>query len=186
MPTPTITVTDNNEIVLDHLCLINLEDVEDAIDDLDEDQKHAYAALTDDGRSKLMRDIAERLNVAVITDAIYDYLGDTFNAAIARTLNTTDRNRIHQVSISEFARQFSDDYEILYEQKPCPTPRTPLTQSDLNRGNQLIRDQHPLVAALATYRQDILSSDREVIAFVRAMRALDVLYVDPLQLRIVS
>lgn len=185
MPNPVITVTDENEIVLNNLCLIDFEDVEELIDNLDETRKRAYANLTDNERSALMHDIAKRLNVAIIADSISDCLIDTYDAAITRTLDTHDHVTVRRVSISKFARQFSDDYEILYTKKPCPTPNTPPTARDLKQGDALIRDQHPLVSALATYRQDILSSDREVIAFVRALRALDLLDIEPSRLHII-
>lgn len=185
MATPAITVSDDNEILLTNVCIVDADDVENAISDLDKDRQSAYAHLTDEERSELMREIARHLNVAILADAVYDCLADTCAAEIGRALDRHDNIDAHRVSISKFARQFSDDYETLYEQKPCPTPNTPPTRDDLDRGDELIREHHPLVSELARYRRDVLSSDREVIAFVRALRAFDLLDVDPSRLRFV-
>lgn len=68
--------------------------------------------------------------------------------------------------LKKLKEEFSKTYELLYDRKMG------YSTQDVTLGDNLLRDKNPLMFEFISYRQDILSSDRELAAFVVAARSL--------------
>lgn len=73
--------------------------------------------------------------------------------------------------LAELARIFGDEYARIYDSRESKATSETYAR-DLAEGNGRIAAHDPVVAAFNAWREDVLSSDREVVAFVRARRAL--------------
>lgn len=73
--------------------------------------------------------------------------------------------------LAELARIFGDEYARIHDSRENEAT-SEVYARDLAEGNGLIATHDPVVAAFNAWREDILFSDREVVAFVRARRAL--------------
>ena len=76
--------------------------------------------------------------------------------------------------LAELARIFGDEYTRIYDSRESESTSEAYAR-DLAEGDRLIAAHDPVIAAFNAWREDVLSSDREVVAFVRTRRALTAL-----------
>lgn len=69
------------------------------------------------------------------------------------------------INMHEFFKRFQKKYDFLYEHDD----RVAGYYEALSFGNDYIKTHSDFVKEFNTYRQDILSSDREVVAFALAL-----------------
>lgn len=74
------------------------------------------------------------------------------------------------INIEEFSKRFGEEYYNLYEGKTVVKDYRGLIET----GDEFIRNHPEFVGEVINYRHDFISSDREVAAFMLAVKALNI------------
>lgn len=77
---------------------------------------------------------------------------------------------IMAINIEEFSKRFGEEYNNLYEGKTVIKNYRELIEA----GDDFIRNYPDFVEDVVRYRHDYISSDREVVAFMLAVKALNI------------
>ena len=73
--------------------------------------------------------------------------------------------------VEELTEEFNKVYDILYKSRDT-VASSPSYKEALNEGNKFFEEHPAYLIELARYRGDVLSSDREIVAFIMALRNL--------------
>ena len=71
----------------------------------------------------------------------------------------------YEISIEKFAKKFGEEYEFLYDNYDNVAGY----REALSEGEEFIKTHLEFVAEFARYRGDLITSDREVVAFMFAL-----------------
>lgn len=75
------------------------------------------------------------------------------------------------INIQEFKRKFDDEHEFLYDAH-CRGCEVAGEREALREGDEFIKTHHEFVREFCEYRGDLITSDREVIAFMFALSSM--------------
>lgn len=78
------------------------------------------------------------------------------------------KNQLTQEELGALLKQFDKEYDFLYETHGQGA-KVAGEDEAMEFGDKMIHEHDPIVAQFANYRHDILSSDREVMAFAFAV-----------------
>lgn len=75
------------------------------------------------------------------------------------------------INIQEFKRKFDDEYEFLYNAH-CNGCEVAGEREALREGDEFLKTHPEFVREFCEYRGDLITSDREVIAFMFALSSM--------------
>lgn len=78
---------------------------------------------------------------------------------------------MNEIDMETLGRKFSEEYDFLYEMDGKGTYVAGYDEA-LAFGEQMLSNQDPLLIGFVRYRQDPLTSDRELAAFAFAVTSL--------------
>lgn len=78
---------------------------------------------------------------------------------------------LYNINIQEFNRKFGDEYEFLYDAH-CKGLEVAGEREALREGEEFIKSHPKFVGEFCKYRGDILTSDREIMAFMFALSSM--------------
>lgn len=135
-------------------------------------QKLGCKVISEAAFFTLVKDLSEAITAperednARIEQAIADNPTAT-TEEIAQVTMRPDKEQI-DLSLAELTAEFNRVYGVLYDNKDKVTGYS----EALDEGDKFIHDNPNFVGKFANHRGDILSSDREVVAFMMAMKNL--------------
>ena len=75
----------------------------------------------------------------------------------------------YEIDIEKFAKKFAEEYELLYDNRDNVAGYREAVQE----GDEFIRLHPEFVGEFAKYRGDLITSDRELAAFMLALNGME-------------